>query len=345
MSIRFWSTLVLDNPPACLTAEEQAAIDAAPFTATMAQQHPSSSYEHAGYLGRTLSSGSSRTRPEWASMIPNSTLGSTVRQAELDKNAQAALAKSKTDLYYQIWKPTKEHKFPLQVPILPSGHDQVKEAWKQMFPPGSSLFKKYLSSLAIETNHLEGTFLITVASTQDLIRRGIADGIVDTQPQSRIHDASTIKSILTDTLAAYELLPAVVADPSKLTPGSDPFGETYIPPGQTHNELDYICKMAKQYIKNWRNPFATASWIHLLLARCHPFNDGNGRTARLISSIPLMMHEYPPLSIGLTQRSDYYDGLILISLNIARLTDGDHVPLIEYILRGMEITMASVRSI
>lgn len=175
---------------------------------------------------------------------------------------------------------------------------------------------------------------------------------MDTQPQSRIHNALMIRSILNDTLAAYELLPAVVADPSKLTPDlirdvharlmkTNSFGETYIPPGQTRtltkktvviagnykiqccpfpdvdNELDYICKMAKQYIKNWCNPFATASWIHLLLARCHPFNDGNGRTARLIPSIPLMMYEYPPLSIGLTQRSDYYDG-------INKAYDGDY---------------------
>ncbi len=72
-------------------------------------------------------------------------------------------------------------------------------------------------------------------STQDLIRRGIADGIVGTQPQSWLHDASVIKSILNDTLAvlsivlihrphhlcidqAYQLLPAAVADLSKLTP-------------------------------------------------------------------------------------------------------------------------------
>ncbi|KAK0441257.1 fido domain-containing protein [Desarmillaria tabescens] len=140
------------------------------------------------------------------------------------------------------------------------------------------------------------------------------------------------------------------------------FSETYTPPGRTRawtrktviiagnykiqccpfpevdNELDYICKMAKQYIKNWRNPFATASWIHLLLARCHPFNDGNGRTTRLIASIPLMMHGYPPISIGLTQRSDYYNG-------INKVYDGDHGPLIQCILRGMEATIASVRSI
>ncbi|KAK0243375.1 fido domain-containing protein [Armillaria nabsnona] len=158
------------------------------------------------------------------------------------------------------------------------------------------------------------------------------------------------------------------------------FGETYIPPGQTRtstkktvvtagnykiqccpfpevdNKLDYICKMAKQHIENWRNPFATASWIHLLLARCHLFNDGNGRTTRLIASIPLMMHGCPPISIGLTLRSDYYDAInkarpMRCSRSDLCLTEhfqaygGDHLPLIECILRGMEMTIANVRSI
>ncbi|PBK67104.1 hypothetical protein ARMSODRAFT_338853 [Armillaria solidipes] len=66
------------------------------------------------------------------------------RQAEPDKNVWTALEKSKTDPYYQMWKPTKEHRFPLQAPIPPFGHDQVKEEWKQMFAEGSFLFTKYL---------------------------------------------------------------------------------------------------------------------------------------------------------------------------------------------------------
>ncbi|PBK93932.1 hypothetical protein ARMGADRAFT_928288 [Armillaria gallica] len=103
---------------------------------------------------------------------------------------------------------------------------------------------------------------------------------------------------------------------------------------EVDNELDYICKMAKQYIEYWRNLFTTASWIHLLPARCHPFNDRNGRTTRLsIASIPLMMHGYPPISV------------VLPSVPIIIAYDGDHLSLIECILRGMEMTIASVRCI
>ncbi|KIM47313.1 hypothetical protein M413DRAFT_64116 [Hebeloma cylindrosporum] len=103
-------------------------------------------------------------------------------------------------------------------------------------------------------------------------------------------------------------------------------------------ELEYICKMAKQWIKSWRNPFATASWIHLVLVRCHPFEDGNGRIVRLLASIPLINHGYPPISVGLAQRADYYAA-------INKAYEGDHNALIECMLQGMKETIASVQSL
>ncbi len=63
--------------------------------------------------------------------------------------------------YRQNWKPTKEHKFPLSHPQAPPGHEEVKEVWSTLFPHGSELLRKYLDMLAIETNHVESTFLLT----------------------------------------------------------------------------------------------------------------------------------------------------------------------------------------
>jgi hypothetical protein len=37
-------------------------------------------------------------------------------------------------------------------------------------------------------------------STQDLIRRGVAEGVVNYLPESSLQDVATIKSILNDTL-------------------------------------------------------------------------------------------------------------------------------------------------
>ena len=68
----------------------------------------------------------------------------------------------------------------------------------------------------------------------------------------------------------------------------------FCPYTKVDEEVDFICHMAKvsdgaysryrphsflnvsqQYIQTWtRNPFATASWLHYLLANCHPFDVG-----------------------------------------------------------------------
>ena len=116
---------------------------------------------------------------------------------------------------------------------------------------------------------------------------------------------------------------------------------------EVDKEVDYICSMSKvrrrasrsdlldghrifpqQWIRSWRNPFATASWIHFVLTRCNPFDvgvpimqcamslcswydpqDGNGRVARIIASIPLVKAGYPPISITLGQRTSYYTAI------------------------------------
>lgn len=44
-----------------------------------------------------------------------------------------------------------------------SDHQVIKETWTSLFPQGSALFRRYLDDLAIETNHIEGIFLLTAA--------------------------------------------------------------------------------------------------------------------------------------------------------------------------------------
>ncbi|KAI0051296.1 hypothetical protein FA95DRAFT_1485559 [Auriscalpium vulgare] len=108
-------------------------------------------------------------------------------------------------------------------------------------------------------------------------------------------------------------------------------------------ELEHICKAAKLHLaSSHEDPFATASWIHLILARCHPFEarhrlpDGNGRIARIIASIPLMRHGYPPISIALAQRPVYYDA-------INQAYDGDYGAFVRCLMDGMREAIVSVR--
>jgi Fic family protein len=53
----------------------------------------------------------------------------------------------------------------------------------------------------------------------------------------------------------------------------------------------------------------TAFTAHLRLAGIHPFNDGNGRTARLLMNLILIRGGYPPIAVRPEDRLEYIRGL------------------------------------
>jgi hypothetical protein len=61
----------------------------------------------------------------------------------------------------QPWKPTHQHAFPFEFSTLPPGVAGILNTWRRRFPDGSTLLRGFLSDLAVETNHIENTFLIT----------------------------------------------------------------------------------------------------------------------------------------------------------------------------------------
>ncbi|KIJ65833.1 hypothetical protein HYDPIDRAFT_151470 [Hydnomerulius pinastri MD-312] len=119
---------------------------------------------------------------------------------------------------------------------------------------------------------------------------------------------------------------------------SHQYNLAFCPAERVDQQLDYICKMGRQYIARWRNPFATAAWLHVTFTRCHPFDDGNGRMARLLSSIPLLRHGYPPLCISPSGKNAYYD-----SMNIA--WEGDYQPLINCFVECIKTSLTDVERI
>jgi Fic family protein len=48
---------------------------------------------------------------------------------------------------------------------------------------------------------------------------------------------------------------------------------------------------------------------HFRLTAIHPFNDGNGRTARLLMNLMLIRGGYPPIAVGPEERKTYLDAL------------------------------------
>lgn len=57
------------------------------------------------------------------------------------------------------------------------------------------------------------------------------------------------------------------------------------------------------------HPIVRAAWVHRELAEIHPFEDGNGRTARLLQDFVLASAGYLPVGIPAFRRQEYYDAL------------------------------------
>lgn len=57
------------------------------------------------------------------------------------------------------------------------------------------------------------------------------------------------------------------------------------------------------------NEVEYVAWTHAEFVRIHPFIDGNGRTSRQIMNYQLLSLGYPPISISVASRFEYYDCL------------------------------------
>ena len=57
------------------------------------------------------------------------------------------------------------------------------------------------------------------------------------------------------------------------------------------------------------NPIELAAFTHAEFVKIHPFEDGNGRTSRLIMNYQLMINGFLPLSITKENRLEYFNAL------------------------------------
>jgi len=77
------------------------------------------------------------------------------------------------------------------------------------------------------------------------------------------------------------------------------------------------------------HPLLLAAEFHYKFIRIHPFDDGNGRTARLLMNFILMQNAYPPVVIRTDDKENYFA--------VLRQADaGNLEPFIEYIGENLE---------
>lgn len=80
------------------------------------------------------------------------------------------------------------------------------------------------------------------------------------------------------------------------------------PPEKVDEEMEKLVKWYNK-VKGREHPIRIASEFHGIFERIHPFEDGNGRTGRILINAILLENHYPPIIIRKTMRRSYFSAL------------------------------------
>ncbi|MBF0450756.1 MAG: Fic family protein [Candidatus Magnetomorum sp.] len=82
----------------------------------------------------------------------------------------------------------------------------------------------------------------------------------------------------------------------------------YTEPIKVLDEMDFLCQWINENMHS-EHAVIVASMAHYNMVRIHPFDDGNGRGARILMNLILMIKGYPPAVIRNEHRRHYLDAL------------------------------------
>lgn len=81
----------------------------------------------------------------------------------------------------------------------------------------------------------------------------------------------------------------------------------YCPPIHVNSEIDRLLDIYNSY--QGRDPIIVAAWLHHRFTQIHPYQDGNGRLARVIVTMVLLQHDLLPVVIDRDIRTEYIESL------------------------------------
>jgi len=97
---------------------------------------------------------------------------------------------------------------------------------------------------------------------------------------------------------------------------------TYCPPDQVAPQMDQLITWHLAHEQLGVTPDVEAAWLHHRFTQIHPFQDGNGRVARMLASLVFIKGGWFPLVITRDDRASYIDALEIAD-------SGDIEPLVE----------------
>jgi Fic family protein len=222
---------------------------------------------------------------------------------------------------------------------------ELKEEIDKNKPIEESLWKTIQEKLSISwtynSNAIEGSTL-TQGETTFFLKNGLTvegkpfkdfmdaknhneaiEFLYDVVKENRQISEGLIKEFNSLLLSGVKSTPAVDEAGNKVdkpaTPGeykknpnhvlqADGTIHKYIDPLQVQPEMDRLCAWINEN-ENKLNPIVVSSIAHYNMVRIHPFDDGNGRGARILMNLILIKKGYPPTIIQNEHRRKYIEAL------------------------------------
>jgi len=228
--------------------------------------------------------------------------------------------------------------------------------------------QRLIRRLSVETGILERIYDLDRGTTEALVAHGFVEELVsrsstDIEPSRLIdilRDQEAAIQLMIDCVArnreltkgVIHELHAILARHQDTTSAIDQFGNRfeipllkgkfkarpnnpvrpdgslheYCPPVHVESEMDNLLAWLSGY--TGQDPILVAAWLHHRFTQIHPYQDGNGRVARALTTLILLREELLPLVIDRNLRVDYIKAL--------EAADASDLSLLASIFAGLE---------
>ncbi|MCX6804212.1 MAG: Fic family protein [Candidatus Diapherotrites archaeon] len=184
-----------------------------------------------------------------------------------------------------------------------------------------NFYEHFITEFTYDSNAIEGSSL-TLAETSHLLFKGITPKnkpmkhLIEAKNHKEAYDfVSSLKQKKLSTPILCKIQKIVVKDtlPSHLEGQDGRLRTVNVKVGQHIAPPFFVVQRKLKTLIKWFNlnmnkhhPIVVAAYFHSEFESLHPFAEGNGRTGRLLMNFMLTRHGYPPITIFLKHRFDYY---------------------------------------
>ena len=209
--------------------------------------------------------------------------------------------------------------------------------------------RQLLRRLSVETGILERLYTVDRGTTEALVAHGFAEELIarsstDIEPSRLIdllRDQEAAVQLAIDCIAGnrpltkglIHELQAIVTKHQETTTAVDQFGNRmeiallkgkykeqpnnprrpegsvhrYCPPIHVESEMDNLIDWLAEYGQD--DPVLVSAWAHHRFTQIHPYQDGNGRVARVLTTVILLRADLLPIVVDRDLRVEYLNSL------------------------------------